>query len=488
MAGVRPSFDTDRFPTPFMYRLLLATISVYFLFRLLYFAFVIPLGIPPDELTHLELVNHFSDAVFMPETDLPAERAHLKLARYQPYLYYFIAGKVRSVNIFPVSELMFLRLLSIAFTWLTVFYGWKFISLFSRNPLVHLIFLVMLTNTIMFSFISASVSYDPLANLFAAMAIYYFTDIVLNRSAGSLPYFGLSLAMGCLTKATMLPLAFALVACLLLLEGKKLGRAKESIRGFWGSLRRIQKGWTLVALFAIVMNGFLYGNNWFQFGHLVPKASQVLSDDELLQHPALGRNAVYLGYLKGELTMEQALERAKRISNRPAASDTILLLRRAEWRTENGMEFEPISRVRYLKPWYELMLRSTYGIMAHETMFRSGGGLLPYTLAFVLTLCFIGLRAVHRKVPAIDFAFMGVLAFYVLILMQLKNYPAYLNFQEILVAVQGRYLFLLLLPAYGLVAKYLLSTASYRIRATMAAALVVLFVYGDFVFFVDEWN
>lgn len=488
MAEDRPPVDAGRFPSPSMYRLSLAALGIYFSIRLLYFAFVIPHEIPPDELIHLELVEHFADSFLLPGTDLPLDRAHLRLAPYQPYLYYLVAGKWVSGNVFPMSDLMFIRLLTVAFACLTVYYGWRFISVLSNEPLVHLVFLTMMTNTLMFSFISASVTYDSLANLFAAMAIYHLTDLVINRSAASLPYMGLALALGCLTKITMLPLAFALVACLLLLERKKFGLAKESLGSFWGSLRAIQRAWAIVALIAIILNGMLYGNNLSKFGHLVPKPKQLLNEEELLLNPVYARNWIYLDYMAGELDLEKALEYSKRIKNQPVALSTFQGIQRLAWHEKNGIVFEPLSRVGYVKPWYVRMLRSTYGIHGHEVLSRSPSGLLPYTLVFVLTLCFVGLRTLQKKIPVIDFALMGMAVFYMILIMQYTNYTSYRAFQEIHITIHGRYLFLLLLPIYGMIAKYLLSVSSHRLRATIAAALVVLFVYGDFVFYVREWG
>ena len=84
--------------------------------------------------------------------------------------------------------------------------------------LPRLLLLVALTNTAMFSLLSASVSYDNLTNLLAAMAVYYLFAFFKNRSADQLAASILCQLAGSLTKMTFLPLVLALNLLLLIYE------------------------------------------------------------------------------------------------------------------------------------------------------------------------------------------------------------------------------------------------------------------------------
>ena len=466
-----------------MYRTLTCAIAFYFILRLLYFAFVIPHETPPDESTHYQRVIYFNDALLLPNADLPEDQAHLRISNYSPYLYYLIAGKWLSTNIFSIPDLAYIRLLSILFTCFTVFYGWKLISLITENRLVHLLFLIMLTNTLMFSLISASVSYDALTNLFSAMLIYYFAEFTLKRSSASLVYLFLSIVLGTLTKKTILPIAFIVVVCMLIMNRSHLKGLIGNLKPFWSGLSRKPKVWAFVALFVMVLNGFLYGGNMIKFGHFVPEANQILSEEEIYTHPVYARNAIYLDFLSREKDLEESLERAKQIKGKAASLDTMNLLQYSAQQEE----FVPMSRLAYAWPWSRIMIRSTYGILGHTITVRSFTALIPYSVIFILALCSVGLHWKQRKTFPVEIALIISIVFYVFLLMQQINYSGYRSFQMVHISVQGRYLFPLIVPIYALIAKYILAVSSTRLQLGVALIISFLFVYGDFIFFLGEW-
>ena len=113
----------------------------------------------------------FSKALLLPK-DSEASYS-LGLVTHIPYLYYFLMGKLVTLNFSPVSDLVFLRLLNCILSFLTVFFGYKWIKLVTDNRTCHLLFIVLLTNTPMFTFTGAFVNYDNLVNLFAVLSLYY---------------------------------------------------------------------------------------------------------------------------------------------------------------------------------------------------------------------------------------------------------------------------------------------------------------------------
>lgn len=469
-----------------MYRLLLTALAVYFALRLFMLACTMPVLMPPDEVSHIERVQHFSNSLLLPSADVPAERAHLRLLHYQPYLYYFIAGKWVSLNIFDVEDYVFIRFLSIPMALLMLYYGWRFIRLLSDDRLVHLLCLTMTTNTLMFNIIAAAVSYDTLTCLWATMSLYYFAEFMLRRTPISICYLLLSMALGCLTKITILPLAFILALCFLVMEAKNAPHFMKALRPFWQSLGKSQKAWVCITLIAITLNGLLYGGNILQFNHLTPRPAQLLNDDEILLNPVYARNSIHMAYLAGELTKDQAYERAEKINHEGMKNATVDLLKLVTEREEAGITFKPVSRIEYVKHWYPRMIRSIYGVFGHIQIFRHPDALLSYSVIFVLTLGSIGLYATQKKILPLEIALMFTIASYTLILMQVVNYPVYRSFQAFHVTLAGRYMFPLIVPIYALIAKYMLTSSTQRIKTFIALSIALLFIYGDFIFYMNE--
>lgn len=471
-----------------LYPLVAVAFVVFFVVKVSFYAFTIPHRVPPDETRHFERAEFFSSALVFPEYDPASEKNHLRIARYEPSLYYFLAGKWISGNIVPLSDLKFLRLLSLLFACTTVYFGWRFIRILSDDRLVHVLFLAMLTNTLMFGVISASVSYDALVNMLAAMSICYFVDYLKNRTRTALIFTMLSLALGCLTKTSVMPLAFAILFSLTLFERKNLVTAAKRFIPDWKGSGFKQKWWLIVTLFVISLNVLLYGSNLLQFGHMVPKPHQILSEQEILRNFVYSRNYIFLGYKRGDLTEEQALELASEIEDQQSS---LAIKKMVEWevyRSKSANSAPYYSRVGYVVPWYQLMLRSTYGILGHLVLFREPNELRLYTIVLASALFMLVLRIFRKKIDASEIILASIALFYTLVLMQMVNYRAYANFEVIQITLQGRYLFPLLLPIYGIVAKNLLSIPSLYPRVLITLVMISIFVYGDFIFFMKEWG
>jgi 4-amino-4-deoxy-L-arabinose transferase-like glycosyltransferase len=153
--------------------------------------------------------------------DSPAS-AELGLVGHRPYLYYFSLGRLLQLAPAGIDELRFLRLANCLLGLCTALVAYRWIRLVSSSPLVRLAFLVFVTNTLMWSALFASVSYDNLANLLAALACYQLTRFCSERDPGSLAAFGLWTGLGILTKRTLVPLAAILLLVLLVRERRVL--------------------------------------------------------------------------------------------------------------------------------------------------------------------------------------------------------------------------------------------------------------------------
>ena len=116
----------------------------------------------------------------------------------------------------------------------------------------HLLFVILITNTPMFSFLGASVSYDNLTNLFAVMTLYYLHLLFQNPNASRFLLFVISLLGGALTKKTFLPLALAYLGLLVFHERKHLKTVFPLVKEALLSLRMGQKVLLALAFLLLV--------------------------------------------------------------------------------------------------------------------------------------------------------------------------------------------------------------------------------------------
>ena len=136
-----------------IWTVLTRALLVYFAARLCIFAIGISPEVPPDELTHFGLVEVFAKALWIP-ADGPATWS-LGAIEGQPNLYYLVFGKLLHLNLFPVLDLVWLRLANALLAVGTVIYGLRWIDLFGVSPGARLLFLVVSTNLLMFTGLSA---------------------------------------------------------------------------------------------------------------------------------------------------------------------------------------------------------------------------------------------------------------------------------------------------------------------------------------------
>jgi hypothetical protein len=194
----------ETFPSSCHLKWSLIFLLVYFGLRLVFFAVTISPYVPPDENTHFELSRIFSTVFFLPQNS--PETYEFGLVTNIPWLYYWIMGRLLALNFFGIPDLLFLRLLNIPFAFATVYFVWRTLRLLTDDRLSQMLLVVAMTNTIMFSFLSAFVSYDNLTNLLAAMAVYYLLAFFKNRSGDMLVISFLCQIAGSLTKVAFLPL------------------------------------------------------------------------------------------------------------------------------------------------------------------------------------------------------------------------------------------------------------------------------------------
>ena len=472
--------NDKEFPSSRQLKWILAFLCLYFGLRLLFFALFISPYIPPDEVTHLGLAKIFSKVLLLPENSV--ETYQYGLVTNISWLYYWVMGKLLPLNVFGISDLLFLRLFNVLFAFGTVFFSWRLLRLLTDDRLTQLLLVVVMTNTLMFSFLSGSVSYDNLVNLLAVMAIYYLFAFFKERSVGFLAISFLCQLAGCLAKLSFLPLALILVALWVLREVKGVRLLPVAVKRYCRAT-----GWrTYLLSFAILaglsLNIQLYGGNYLQYGSLRPSMYEVLSPDIALEHRISARDMIVEYFKDGRLSYQQAIQRTRFISHQGDRADTVYLIQRLADHRVNG--YEMLGPVAYIVPWGEHIAATVFGIKGHLSMLNKGLTIVP--VAVLMLLALLGsVMSWRRGTQAGIAAHLALLCgAYAIFLMYAHNYKLYLYYENFSMALQGRYVFPVMGAFYVCFSYYLMCLfrrESLRLGLAISAAFV--FISLDFPFF-----
>ena len=148
--------------------ILMILIWVYFLFKTVYFALVIPLGVSPDESFHFnQILNHFHSPELFPDVNY---FEGLYGRQYvNNFLYHWLLGQLLHFNVLGIPNLLFIRLINVILGMGFIFYSNRLFDLFfsSDKYFERIFFNLLITNTLMITFLYGMVSYDNLINLIA---------------------------------------------------------------------------------------------------------------------------------------------------------------------------------------------------------------------------------------------------------------------------------------------------------------------------------
>jgi hypothetical protein len=484
----KPDTESDDFISATALMQATRILLAYFAARLVFFALNISAYVPPDEVTHAGLCKIFSKVFLLPDNS--PETWQFGLVTHIPWLYYWTMGKLLHLNIFGLPELVFLRLLNIPLAFVTVWYAVRLLRLLTASRLTQLLLVVVMTNTPMFSFLSATVSYDNLTNLLAAMAIYYQFAFFRDRSAGLLAASLICQLGGSLTKVTFLPLVLILNVLLFLHEWKRLRAIPASVAAYFRASARHAWLATLLLLVGTGLNLHLYAGNYLRYGTLNPQMSQVLSPAAAMNYRLDERGTIFIQFKEGKISYMDALILAGEIKHPGDKADTFYLLM-----NYNKMKNNPqlwMGPLAYAKVWFQLMLATTIGIKAHLQMYKGTAYMVP--VYAVLGLAVLGFLVRWRpgKSGWLPISLATIALFYAGYLMYEFNYDSYLTYGEPSLTVYGRYLFPIFVPVYVLVCRYLVALSRYGpIRSGLALATALLLISYDFPWFLmhasPEW-
>lgn len=451
----------------------------YFAARVVWLAFRMHPYVPPDEVTHIGRVLAYANVWGTPENS--ASGFEYGLLDHRPWLYYWTMARALALNVFPIPDLFFARVVNGLLGLATVTLGILWVRDWCRSPWARVLFAVLATNTLMFTGLAGSVSYDNGANLLAAASLLAFTRFRTRRSVEWLLAFAALVLAGCLAKRTFLPLGFLLVLWLLVRERRQLAGLVHQGRA---AFREASAGTGALLAVVLVLGAFslaLYGGNVLQYGRLVPGFGQVVGEQNAMQNRVFARGRILERFKAGEISIDEARRRAQRIRHAGDRGDTLFLLKTAQLPASSVG-----GRIPYVGQWSWRVLKTSVGYLGHRRAVKSDAAVYGYTAVFALAGLLLAWRwrpGASGGTPA-DAAFLAL--GYALVLMWLVNYPDYQSSRYIELGLQGRYVFPVLFPIYGLVAYALGELAPVKARPWLVAAVAAWYFYGDFPWWLQQ--
>ncbi len=424
----------------------LILLLVIFISYSIYLALNLETGYIPDEGYRYEVSMYFSQTWGIPD-EVPITQSTGEEQHRNPFMGYWIFGRALNVislvnpNASDRQSLVALRMVNSLFALGTAWVTYLISKEVIKNKWMQLLPVFMLTNTLMFVFLSGGVSYDNPANFFCTLGIYFFICVLKDKAflTNSLAWM-ICIAFGALIKHTALPLAAALFVCWLVyvfVNKVRLSIDNTSNKPLFYFL----------ALLLIVVAGFnfyLYGVNLIKYHSLKPNCYDTFSAevcDEsvfIVRHREIG--------LPEKLTVVEAFKQG----------------------------FPDPIRFTF-DIWIREMLKRIFGIMG------GAGDYFPINITyFHIALYWIILLAFRhvRKPTYIIKALLLTFAFYCIVLIY-TNYDSELAYGFYkYVALQGRYLFPVISIGFVLVTYVIEQVKNRFVQLSTVMALVVLFLYS----------
>ena len=401
-------------------------------------------GIAPDEAAHFAFAQYFSSTLSLPK-DTPETVAIGWLIQHNPFLYHWITGRVVQILkiLNPIlgdrSLLITIRLMSTLMSAGSIVFLFATSKLLIKNKWLQLLPVFLLINTLMYVFLSGTVSYDNLANFFSFGAIYFFTcTFFVNSFTRISLLMTISIGLACLVKYSSLPLAFGLVFWWIYLA---LSRKEESYKL---KPEKRQAFLILVAMVVILTNMVLYGYNLIVFRSVTPTCEQVVKGN-------LCQTSVFTNRYR-ELALPEKLTIRESI--------------------EEGYP-DPVEYVFY--SWIPNILYRIYGILAHLSYFPQHTIVLFYIL--FISYLILGVKVLPKEPNTIYIAFTSLFVLYGIVLLYL-NYNQELIYGFKQIGMHGRYLFPVLGILYLLISKILEKGKKTKVTLLLSLFTLLLFFYS----------
>jgi hypothetical protein len=409
-----------------------------------FFALNLKRAIIPDEPAHFILSKHFSTTWGIPP-DIP-ETYHLGYISHKPFLYYWLNGRFLNVveflipNMTDWRQLAALRLLNVIYSTLAVIFCYLLSKEIFENRWWQIFSSFLLTNTLMFVFLSGGVNYDNLTNLCAFASIYFLVRVIIGKSfyENSMGWL-IFISANTLTEKKALPLALITGVVWLLYIMKN--RQYIDLRPKWN--------WKLNSLIVIFVSLFflnisIWGVNLVKYHAIRPPCNKIMTEDQCNLSPFVAR-AQKLN-LPEKLTLINVIE-----------------------------EHYPDPLEYVWDYWTFSMLKRIYGIMGHKSYFPDL--IITFYRLLIIWVMVVAIRYWKHLTFMIG-SLTTILVFYSITLLA-TNYNGELITGFKHVAIQGRYIFPVIGVAYTLIAYYISQIQNTTLRRATVLYTILLFLWGS---------
>ncbi len=412
---------------------------LWFVLQGIFFALTTRVGLPPDENYHVAFIGLFTEINFSPIVANQTDYLALgEVVRTPFFLYHYLLSPIYAVLGGGEQAVVVLRILNVLIGVSSLYLVYKIAGELKLSKLVRNLSIFMLSGTLMFAFIAASVTYDNLFIFLSLAAILLLIRLLSKIAARDLLLLAVVLAAGSLVKLNFLALAFAVLAVLAARLFAQRKTLRKNLVKTFGAGKRLNAVLCVVLLALGLLVIHRYGYNLVKYHALQPGCAQVMTLKDCRQNALFVRNEMVYG----------------------------------EARLTPGKDpFE------YVYDWVPLIQDRTYGIMAHEEMRP-----LRITSLWVQALILLAFVAAVRMWSKNDrriTIIAGICAFYILVVL-LDSYGRYLATGRFDFVVHGRYLFGVLPVLYLISNHYIfkLVTNIYTRGALLAISLVMFVLAG----------
>ena len=414
-------------------------------------------GIIPDESAHFIFSKHFSKTAGIPP-DTAETYVWGWYIKQNPFLYYWINARIINLlewikpNITDLQLLVALRVVNVLYAFTTV----VFCFLLSKQVIQHkwwqLLPVFLLTHTLMFVFLTGGVNYDNLANMLSMISLFYLVKALKGDQfvKDSLKWM-IFVAIGTLTKYTLLPLALAMGIAWI----AYMVRNRKII--FPAPLKGLKTALLILFLAVLIIGNFaIYGINILRFKSILPPCEEILLESQC-ELSGFERRLREVG-LEKKLTIKESVA-----------------------------EGYP-SLLRYLSvDWVEHMLMRTFGMISHEAYFPRDIILFLRLLFYWMALLSIFNLMYYQRLSHITLTLVWITIFYSVVLF-IQNYNTELIYGFKQIMLQGRYIFPVIGAIYILFTKVLEHVPFRSLRWATLAFTIGLFLYGGPITILREYN
>jgi len=433
-------------------KFVLTIVLLIFAIFSLYLAFNLRMGVSPDSYYHLEVSQAYSETLGIPE-NTPKTYKWRDVTRI-PYLSLWLNGRILNLNkaTFNFDDVIVLRIFNILTALGTLIFVYLISKRLVKNKWGQILPVFLLSNTLMFVFLSSSINYDNLTILLSTMTMYFLVRFLQNPK--ELKYTLLIfvfLLLGLLVKSSVLPLT----AIIVLVWGYVLLKKKIVKVEYLKQLLTYQN-LVLLTIFGllVILNFNVYGVNLLVFGKLGPSCTEILTYEQCLENGVFYRS-IYKIPTVFEGNIFEAIQLV--------------------------LTGERIGPFRYFPYWIVEMSKKIFGIMGDRSLFMRYEYLVPYFGYFFLGLFLIIKN--RKKLKLEEKVLIAISVFYALVVAYYVNYQAYIKHDWMDLALQGRYIFPVLPIVYVVFSKYFLKIKNKKLLRMLIVGLVVLFVLGNIGYF-----